>query len=241
MAHMKWMIAVALRICACDVSADEFPSGDVRIAYTSQGDGSAVLLVHGLHGSGAANWTLPGITAALAQSHRVIVMDCRGHGKSGKPSAAADYGLKMVDDVIALMNHLDLRQAHLVGYSMGGMIAMKTAVLHPERVRGLLLCGMGWLKQGSALESFWGNARHPCAQGFTEFGVTAAEVQALRMPAAIIVGDRDPVDRMYVVPLTQIRPDWPVTRIPGAGHINCILKPAFREAVGESLMSLERR
>lgn len=232
--------------------ADEFTSGGVKIAYTVHGSGSPVLLVHGLHGSGATNWTLPGITAALAKAHRVIVMDCRGHGKSDKPQTEADYGEKMVDDVIALLNHLDIRKAHLAGYSMGGMIAMKTAVLHPERVQSLLLCGMGWLQEGGMQQKFWdsipvrkrlfgGSSASACMNGMARLAVTETQVKALKLPAAIIVGDNDPVDRLYVAPLTQIRPDWPVTKIADAGHITCIAKRNFRAAVTKAVAQFDGR
>ena len=100
MRHRFAIILFCLLLIVRISHADEFSSGNVKIAYTVQGAGSPVLLIHGLHGSGNANWTLPGITAALAKNHRVIVMDCRGHGKSDKPAAEAEYGVKMVDDVI---------------------------------------------------------------------------------------------------------------------------------------------
>lgn len=232
--------------------ADEVTSGGVKIFYTVQGSGTAVVLIHGLHSSGSINWTLPGVTAALAQNHRVIAMDCRGHGKSDKPQTEAEYGTAMVEDVVAIMNRLDIRKAHIAGYSMGGMIALKMAVMHPERTQGLLLCGMGWLQDGSRLQGFWehipvrerlmgGSSGSACMKGMARLAVTETEVKALKMPAAIIVGDRDPVDRMYVIPLTQVRPDWPVTKIPGAGHLNCIMKPEFRDAVVKAVAQFDAR
>lgn len=247
-----WICLALLFACSISVKADEITSSGVKIAYTVQGSGSPVLLIHGLHGSGATNWTLPGITAALAKNHRVIAMDCRGHGRSDKPETEAEYGVKMVEDVIALLNHLDIRKVHLVGYSMGGMISMKTAVLHPERVQGLLLCGMGWLQEGGMQQKFWdsipmrerligGNSGTVCMHGMARLAVTEAEVKALKMPAAIIVGDNDPVDRLYVVPLTQIRTDWPVTKIAGAGHITCIMKPDFHAAVVKAITKFETK
>ena len=241
---------ICLCLFAVFAKADEFTSDGVKIFYTVQGSGSPVVLIHGMHSSGAMNWTMPGITAALAQNHRVIVMDCRGHGKSDKPETDAAYGAAMVEDVIALLTHLDIRKAHIVGYSMGGMIALKTAALHPERVQSLLLCGMGWLQDGSMLQGFWehipvrerligGSSGSACMKGMARLAVTEAEVKALKMPAAIIVGDRDPVDKLYVVPLTRIRPDWPVTKIAGAGHITCIMKPDFRDEVVKAIAKFE--
>lgn len=242
---------ICLFVFSLFARADEFTSSGVKIFYTVQGSGSPVVLIHGLHSSGAMNWTLPGTTAALAQNHRVIVMDCRGHGKSDKPQTEADYGEAMAEDVIALLNHLDIRKAHIVGYSMGGMIALKTAVLHPGRVQSLLLCGMGWLQDGSALQGFWeripvrerlvgGSSGSACMKGMARLAVTETEVKALKMPAAIIVGDHDPVDRLYVQPLVQIRPDWPVAKIAGAGHLTCVVKPEFRSEVVKAIAAFEK-
>lgn len=239
---------VLLMLCASALRAAEFNSHGTRIAYNIHGSGPPLVLLHGLHGSGAANWTLPGITAALAAKHRVIVMDARGHGSSDKPEGEAAYGTAMVGDVVALLDHLNISRAHLAGYSMGGMIAMKTAVMHPTRVQSLLLCGMGWLEEGSMQEAFWehiggrrGTRSAACMKGMARLSVTASEVRALKMPAAIIVGERDAVLPQYVVPLMKIRPDWPVTKIAGAGHITCIIKPEFREAVVRAMDSLQSR
>lgn len=225
------MLIILMTLVSMDLHAGEFVSNGVKIAYNEQGKGEPVLLIHGLMSSGALNWTVPGITAALARDHRVVVMDVRGHGQSDKPNAADAYGVKMVGDVIALMDHLKLPKVHLVGYSMGGMIAMKTAALHPTRVQSLLLCGMGWLEEGSLLQRFWRRSQQPCQSSFADLALTAAQVKSLRMPAAIIIGERDPVEGLYVNPLKKIRPDWPVTKIPDGGHISCVGKPAFREAV----------
>lgn len=253
MAAMKLWICLTLGfICSLAAKADEFTSGGVKIAYTVQGTGSPVVLIHGLHSSAAMNWALPGVTAALAQSHQVIAMDCRGHGKSDKPQTEAEYGTAMVEDVVALLNHLDIRKAHIVGYSMGGMIALKMAVMHPERTQGLLLCGMGWLQDGSMLQGFWehlpvrerlkgGSSGSACMKGMARLAVTAAEVKSLKMSAAVIVGDRDPVEKLYVAPLTQIRPDWPVTKIAEAGHITCLMKPEFRETVVNAVAKFDGR
>ncbi len=250
---MRLSIAITIFVLLTSaVLADEVASSGVKIAFTVQGSGSPVVLIHGFHGSAATNWTLPGVTAALAQSHKVIAMDCRGHGSSDKPQTEAEYGTAMVEDVVAILNRLDIRKAHIVGYSMGGMIALKMAVTHPERTQGLLLYGMGWLQDGSMLQGFWehipvrerlvgGSSGSACMKGMAQLAVSEAEVKTLKMPAAIIVGDRDPVDRMYVAPLTQIRPDWPVTKISGAGHLNCIMKLEFREAVVNSVAKFDSR
>jgi hypothetical protein len=64
-----------------------------------------------------------------------------------------------------------------------------------------------------------------------KLAVTKEAVQSLRFPVAILVGDHDPVRKLYVEPLQRIRPDWRVTLIDGAGHFDCILKPQFIDEI----------
>jgi pimeloyl-ACP methyl ester carboxylesterase len=116
----------------------------VRLQYTDEGQGEPVLLLHGFAVNSDLNWRLPGITAALARQFRVIALDLRGHGLSGKPHASGEYGLEMVRDVPRLLDHLQLEKAHLVGYSLGGFVALKAASLYPRRLRDLTLIGAGW-------------------------------------------------------------------------------------------------
>ncbi|MDR3404195.1 MAG: alpha/beta hydrolase [Chthoniobacter sp.] len=180
----------ALLLTALPIRADDFDSAGVKIHYTVQGTGQPVILIHGLYASGQMNWGAPGIIDDLAQHYRVIALDCRGHGQSDKPTGDADYGIKMVDDVVRLMDHLQLPSANIVGYSMGGMIALKLAAAHPDRVRSVVLGGMGWLPEGSPLQRVWENmgghglsrTNPALVRGFADFAVTADQVKALKMP-----------------------------------------------------------
>src|SRR5690606_28526432 len=69
----------------------------------------------------------------LAEKHRVVAIDCRGHGKSEKPHDPSKYGPQMVADVIELMDHLKIDKAHVHGYSMGGFIVTQLLAKCPER------------------------------------------------------------------------------------------------------------
>ena len=91
------------------------------------------------------NWRAPGIIDALVGAgRRVVAMDCRGHGESGKPHDPDAYGgTQMADDVIAMMDHLGIDVADLMGYSMGGVLSASLLVRHPERFRSVILAGIG--------------------------------------------------------------------------------------------------
>ncbi len=211
----------------------------VKIHYVVQGTGEPVLLIHGLYSSANINWQLTGVFGELAKDHRVIAFDLPGHGRSDKPEKEGAYGLTIIDDALALLDHLHVGKVHVVGYSLGGMITVKLLALHPERLKSALVGGMGWFRSGSPLQKFWERLPNrekqqvPAAflQAVGQFAVTADELKKITLPVEVIVGDRDPVKQLYVVPLRRGRPDWPVVEIPGAGHINCILKPQFREEI----------
>src|SRR5262245_1062648 len=94
-----------------------FDSAGVNIQYLDTGTGVPVVLLHGFTGSYARHWEAPGVVAALQTAgYRVIAMDCRGHGQSGKPHEVSQYGLEMVQDVIRLLDRLHIERTHLVGY-----------------------------------------------------------------------------------------------------------------------------
>jgi len=60
-------------------------------------------------------------------------------------------------------------------------------------------------------------------------------VKAIRIPVTVLVGELDPCRELYVAPLQQIRADWPVTLVPGAGHLNCIYPPEFKSGIKDWL------
>ena len=111
-----------------------FDSNGARIRYVEQGRGPAIVLLHGYTGTADRHFIANEVFANVAKDHRAIAIDLRGHGKSGKPSTASAYGREMALDVVRLLDHLQIERAHVVGYSLGAMIAGRLASLHPERL-----------------------------------------------------------------------------------------------------------
>src|SRR6187431_2698465 len=122
-----------------------FKNGPVEIAYLDEGEGEPILLIHGFASSKEVNWVQPGWAATLkAAGRRVIALDNRGHGQSSKLYEARDYHTaKMAGDVRALLDHLKIERADVMGYSMGARIVAFLALEHPERVRSMVLGGLG--------------------------------------------------------------------------------------------------
>jgi pimeloyl-ACP methyl ester carboxylesterase len=120
-----------------------FDSNGTEIAYLDFGSGEPVVLLHGGFGS-LNDWLRHPICRALLNAgFRVIAMDARGHGQSGKSHDPTAYGAEMADDVVRLLDHLGVAQAHVVGYSMGGDIANKLRERHPARLVSVVLGGVG--------------------------------------------------------------------------------------------------
>jgi pimeloyl-ACP methyl ester carboxylesterase len=107
-----------------------FTTDGVRLRYREIGRGEPVAL---LHGYTARLEFLGDLADSLARDHRVIVLDQRGFGESSKLSDPARFGRKMGDDVVALLDELNIRRAHLVGHSMGALIAANVAARFPDR------------------------------------------------------------------------------------------------------------
>lgn len=118
------------------MSAPAFVPGAPRIAYDAVGSGPTVIFLHGIGGN-RTNWREQ--QAALAPEFRAVAWDARGYGDS--EDYEGDLAFPMfAADLLRLLDHLGVAQAHLVGLSMGGRIILDFYESHPDRVASLVLC-----------------------------------------------------------------------------------------------------
>ncbi len=111
----------------------------INMYYEAAGQGEPLLLLHGL-GSQSEDWAFQ--FPAFSQHYRVIAPDIRGHGRSDKPRGPYSVSM-MADDILGMLDALAIESTHIVGLSMGGMIAFQMAVDHPERVRSMVIVNSG--------------------------------------------------------------------------------------------------
>jgi len=202
-----------------------FRNGDVEIAYLDEGEGEPIVQVHGFASNKEVNWVLPGWFATLKRAgRRAIALDNRGHGASSKLYDPSSYhSATMAEDVRALLDHLNIQWADVMGYSMGARITAFLAVNHPSRVRSCILGGLGIrLVEGVGLPESIADAleapshddvRDPTGRMFRIFAeqtksdlralaacirgsrqtLSRAQVSGIRAPVLVAVGTRDEV------------------------------------------------
>ena len=128
-----------------DFGMPSFHNGAVEIAYLDEGEGDPILLVHGFASSKNVNWVYPGWVSELRKNgRRVIALDNRGHGDSGKLYDPKAYDIPiMAGDIAGLMDHLKIERADIMGYSLGSRMTAVLALNEPQRFRSAIFGGIG--------------------------------------------------------------------------------------------------
>jgi pimeloyl-ACP methyl ester carboxylesterase len=195
-------------------SFSSFEHDGLNFVYFDEGnrDGIPVLLIHGFASTANVNWVNPGWLKTLGEAgYCVVALDNRGHGASDKPHDPEAYRpWVMAEDAIALLDHLHISEANVMGYSMGARISAFLALAHPERVRSLVFGGLGigmtdgvgdWDPIADALLApSLDEVSHPRGHMFRAFAEqTKSDRVAL---AACIRGSRDLISRKDIATIT---------------------------------------
>jgi pimeloyl-ACP methyl ester carboxylesterase len=243
-----------------------FHNGEVEIAYLDEGEGEPILLVHGFASSKNVNWVYPTWVSELRKGgRRVIALDNRGHGDSEKLYDPAQYSIPtMAGDVVALMDHLDIPRADVMGYSLGARMAAWIGSSQPERLRSAILGGIGiaMIDGGGpgenvavALEApTLDEVTDPVGRTFRAFAdqtrsdrqalaaclrgsrglMTRDQAKAIAVPVLIAVGTVDEVAGS-AAELGQIIPGSEVLDIPNRDHMRAVGDKVYKEGVSDFL------
>jgi pimeloyl-ACP methyl ester carboxylesterase len=202
----------------------------LEIYYEIHGSGQPLVLLHGAYSS--IDTTFGKMIPILAQTRQVIAVDLQGHGRTADIDRPLSYA-QMADDTAALLEKIGIANADVFGYSMGGAAAMQIAIRHPERVRKLVLVSTYFesdgfypevrdimqvitpeMFSGSAIETQYTSVA-PKPEDFSKlvekikrlnsetFSWTE-EVQSIKTPALVMVGDSDSIRPGHAVELFQL-------------------------------------
>jgi pimeloyl-ACP methyl ester carboxylesterase len=243
-----------------------FTHDGVEIAYLDEGrdnpDAEPIVLVHGFASNKETNWVNPAWVSTLTRAgRRVIALDNRGHGQSSKLyDPAAYHSALMAEDVRALLDHLAIPRADVMGYSMGARITAFLTVRHPERVRSAILGGLGIrLVDGVGLPETIADAMEarslddvtdPAGRMFRAFAgqtrsdfralaacirgsrqvLSREEVAGIRVPVLVAVGTRDDVAGS-AQDLVSLIPMAQALDIPNRDHMLAVGDKIFKNGV----------
>jgi pimeloyl-ACP methyl ester carboxylesterase len=126
------------------------PVNGLKMYYEIHGSGEPVVLLHGAFMTITNNWT--GWIGELSKTRKVIAVEMQGHGRTADIERDIS-GENLADDVAALLDHLKIPKADLIGYSMGGGVAMQCAIRHPDRVRKVVVISSTFRRDGMVKEA----------------------------------------------------------------------------------------
>lgn len=210
-----------------------------------------------LHGNGEDHTYFVKQLPAFSPHFRLVLMDTRGQGQSTGGDGELNFSV-FAADLLALMDHLQIAKAHLLGFSDGGNLALTFALAHPERVQSLILNGAnlepGGVKLSTQLPIVLG---YGCCRLLSPFSHKARQngallglmvnhphippqaLAALTMPVLVIVGERDMIRDRHSQLIARSLPNAQFVRIPGGDHFCAAKCPeVFNHAVLSFLQNL---
>ena len=246
-----------------------FHNGAVEIAYLDEGEGEPIVLVHGFASTKNVNWVYPTWVSELKKSgRRVVALDNRGHGESGKLYDPEAYHVPtMAGDVTALMDHLGIERADVMGYSLGSRMMAWLAQSQPQRLRSAILggIGIGLIEGGGpgenvaeALEvNSLDDVTDPVGRSFRVFAdqtrsdrralaaclrgsrrlMTREQAAAISLPVLIAVGTKDEIAGSAEA-LGKIIPGAKVLNIPNRDHMRAVGDKVYKSGVLDFLSRL---
>jgi pimeloyl-ACP methyl ester carboxylesterase len=242
----------------------DLDSAGVRLHYELYGPegGTPIVLVHGFASDYQLNWVGTRWQETLTKAgHRVIGLDCRGHGSSDKPHDPAAYALEiMAADVRRLLDHVQIETANYLGYSMGAKIGVEALLDFPKRLDRVVLGGIGWGGAFRAADQIakalrGGPIDSPVAKTFYDFARArpsndlealaacilgpqpkpdSAALAKITNPVLVVVGDQDDV----VADVDRLIENMPTARlvtIAGRNHMSAVPAGGFKKAALEFL------
>jgi pimeloyl-ACP methyl ester carboxylesterase len=238
--HVKTIVFLLTMLLPAVVFAQQLPAtgyapvNGLNMYYEVHGSGDTVVLLHGSFMTITNNWTA--WIGELSKTRRVIAVEMQGHGRTADITRDFSYE-NLADDVAALLDHLKVPRADLIGYSMGGGVAMQCAIRHPQKVRKVVSISAvfrhdGWVKEaldmfpqltsdtfkGSPIETeykrlsptpdkFPNFVKRVIAMDLKPYDFGADKLKATRAPMFFIHGDADGVRLEHISEMFRLKGD----------------------------------
>ncbi|QEH35371.1 2-hydroxymuconate semialdehyde hydrolase [Aquisphaera giovannonii] len=208
------------------------PVNGLKMYYEVHGSGDPVVLLHGAYMSIPGNWT--GWIGELSRTRKVIAVEMQGHGRTADIDRDLSFE-NLSDDVAALLDHLKIPSADVIGFSLGGGVAMECAIRHPDKVRKVVSISAvlrhdGWVKEavealpkltaeafkGSPIEAEYRKlsptpdafpefVKHVIALASKPYDLGADRLKATRAPIFFIHGDADGVRLEHIAEMFRLK------------------------------------
>jgi pimeloyl-ACP methyl ester carboxylesterase len=220
----------------------------LRLYYEEHGAGRPMVLLHG--GLHTGELSFGHLIPLLAPSHRLIVLDMQGHGRTADVEREPSYP-DLADDVVALLDHLGIERADVLGFSLGGLVAMELGMRHPGRVDRLVVAAAHYRPDGYHDLSDPASVRMPTSAEFAEMraeyervapdpghfdaflermnvvvhghpGWSAEDLRSIAAPVLLVIGDTDFVRIEHAAEMHELIPDAQLAVLPGTRHTEVI-------------------
>jgi pimeloyl-ACP methyl ester carboxylesterase len=219
----------------------------LNLYYEVHGEGEHLILLHG--GVGAIEM-FGEVLPLLAERRQVIGVDLQAHGRTADIDRPMTYEATMADDVAALIEHLSVGEANVMGYSLGGGVALQTAIRHPEAAEPMKEAPMYLLYAGVAPRpEDWPVLLARLGELLRQDYDWSEDVAALEMPVMIVVGDADSIPPVHAAEFFGLlgggerdagwdgsgMPESRLAILPGTTHYDIFYSPALVSAVAPFL------
>lgn len=224
-----------------DSTSGYAPVNGINMYYEMHGEGAPLVLIHG--GGSTIQTSFARILPLLAQHYKIIAVELQAHGHTSDRDAPESFE-QDADDVAALLKHLSISSAHILGFSNGGNTAMRVAMRHPELVNKLVVISSFYKREGM-MPGFFEGMQHATIDNMPELlktyylqinndqkGLLAMftkdrdrmlhfkdwsddELHSVKSPTFLICGDRDVVTTEHTVKMSRLIPNVQLAILPG--------------------------
>jgi pimeloyl-ACP methyl ester carboxylesterase len=255
-------LTIAIPVLAAAETGSYAAVNGLKMYYQVEGGGRPLVLIHG--GVCTIEDCIGPVRAALAQGRQTIAMEQQGHGRTADIDRPLSYD-QMAEDTAALLKQLKVENADVIGYSMGGAVALRLALRHPALVRKLAVFGTGYSAAGfppGFLDGFKTLKAEDVPAAFRQAyekvapnpkgwpaliekikglvanakDMSADDLKAIKAPVLVMIGDADLVRAEHAVEMYRLIPNAKLAILPVSDHFAFVQRPDWIAAMTKAFL-----